>query len=99
MAKKKENTKVDFNKEIIIKTSLKKILIDRLILSIFITIALYICLAYYNEEVVLLFNAAAKTHSAMSMALYILPVIIIVNFTITMGFYLIYEDKESNEKK
>lgn len=95
MAKKKKDIKFDFNKEIIIKTSLKKKLIADLSSSIFAMIILYICLTDFNEEIVSIFSGVAKDYAAMDIVLIFFPILLIVKVMLTMGQYVISQDKQN----
>ena len=94
MAKKKD-IKFDFNKEIIVKTSLKKKLIEDLSSSIFAMVILYICLTDFNEEISSIFSGVAKNYTAMDIVLIFLPILLIVKVMLTMGQYAISQSKEN----
>jgi len=95
MARKNKDIKFDFNKEIIVKTSLKKKLIVDLSSSICAMIILYICLTDFNKEIVSIFNGVPKDYSAMDIVVIILPILLIVKVMITLGQYVIYQSKNS----
>ena len=94
MAKKNKDIKFDFNKEIIVKTSLKKKLIVDLSSSIFAMVILYICLTDFNEEIVSIFSGVAKDYAAMDIVLIFLPILLIVKVMLTLGQYVISQGKE-----
>lgn len=94
MAKKKKDSKNYFNREITIKTSLKKKLIEELFSSIIAMIILYLCLTNFNEFIVSFFSDVAKKNIAINVVLIFLPMLFIVKSMITIGLHEILQSKE-----
>ena len=94
MAKKKKDSKNYFNREITIKTSLKKKLIEELFSSIIAMIILYLCLTNFNEFIVSVFSDVAKNNTAINVVLIFLPILLILKSTLTIGLHEILQSKE-----
>lgn len=95
MTKKNKSNKIDFNKEIIVKTSLKQKLIVDLSSSIFAMVILYIFLTELNEDIISILSGIGKNYSAMTVVGLILPILLIIKVMITLGQYVLSESKKN----
>lgn len=95
MAKKRKNkkTKLNLNKEIVIKTTRKKLIIGALINSIIISIIIGLFFTKFNEASILLLKEFNTLKEVINLLLYLLPLIIIIELIAVFVKITIYENK------
>lgn len=94
MTKKNKSNKIDFNKEIIVKTSLKQKLIVDVSSSLFVMLILYICFTEINEDIIAILSGIGKDYSAMTVVSIFFPILLIVKVMITLGQYVVSTGKK-----
>lgn len=75
---KKKNSKLNFNKEYVTKTTPKRMLLDSVIATLVVGIIIIFCLTYLRDFLIALLNTADTFKSVMEYTLMTLPFIFVV---------------------
>lgn len=89
----------DFNKEIVVKRTLKMRWLDALLNGSVYTIILYFCLTKYNEDIVEFMRSVAENNLALQVTLILFPLIVFGTGFIWITSAIVNSDSTSAKKK